>query len=138
MTPAMLCSCVLMGVALTEEVRRLHERILRDAVRLSGGTMLSAAQEAEIDQAQFTRQVQLLEGSHKRLAMQPRAFWQWYAVAIVNALGLPRDVRRAAHLQLAALGRKRMTHMSAAGADVSAHTASVQLPLRRARTGGAR
>jgi hypothetical protein len=136
MTPAVIVSCALVGVVLTDELRRLHERLVRDAVQRSGATMLSAAQEAEIDQAQFTRQIQLLEGSHKRLAMQPRAFWQWYALAIVNAFGLPREARRAVSLELAALGRKRMSRMEAR-ADAPL-TTSVQLPLSRSSMGAPR
>lgn len=91
------------AVALTDDLRRTHERLIRDAVRLSGATMLQAAQEAEIDPAQFTKQAAQAEGSHKRLAMQPRAFWQWYGLAILREFGLPDEVivgARAAQLPL--------------------------------------
>jgi hypothetical protein len=95
-------------VVLSDDLRRTHERALRTAIQLSGSTMRLAAQEAEIDQAQFTRQIQLAEGSLKRLAMQPKRFWQWYAVALAQEFGIPVEARRAGKLAVAALGRKRM------------------------------
>jgi fructoselysine-6-P-deglycase FrlB-like protein len=135
MTPAVIASTVLVGVALSDELRRLHERILRDAVRLSGATMLSASQEAEINQAQFTKQIQMLEGTHKRLAMQPVEFWQWYAVALADAFGMPRELRRAARLDRAVRGRKK--HMAQAHiAPQAPRTVTVQLPLTERKTSG--
>lgn len=101
------------AVTLTDDLRRTHERLLRDAVRLSGGTMTLAAQEAEIDQAQFTKQFQMLEGSHKRLAMQPPDFWRWYALAILHEFGLPAEMtlatraKRMAKMALSSPERKR-------------------------------
>jgi hypothetical protein len=122
MTPAVVCSCVtFFGVALTDALRRRHERALREAVRLSGSTMLRAAQEAEIDQAQLTRQFQLVEGSHKRLAMQPRKFWQWYAVTLTAEFGLPIETKRAARLRAATLG----TVLHGLDGDAEAESAGV-------------
>jgi hypothetical protein len=115
-SPASVCSAVaFVGVALTDEMRRRHERVLRRALELSGATMQQAAQEAGIDKAQFTRQIQLIEGSLKRLAMQPVAFWQWYAVVLTEAFGLPSEAKRAARLALAIMGRKHMARIAAAG-----------------------
>ncbi len=100
-------SCLLIvAVCLTTDLQRRHEKILREAIAKSGQTMLQASQEAEIDKGQFTRQIQMIEGSHKRLAMQPVAFWQWLAVAIVAEFGLPQELETAGRLQRAA----RLTH----------------------------
>jgi fructoselysine-6-P-deglycase FrlB-like protein len=138
MTPIAFASSLLVGVALSDELRRLHERLVRDALRLSGATMLSASQEAEINQAQFTKQIQMLEGTHKRLAMQPVEFWQWYAVALADAFGMPRELRRAARLDRAVRGRKK--HMArAAMAPAAPRTITVQLPLSDSKAvGGSR
>jgi hypothetical protein len=87
--------------------------------------MLRAAQEAEIDQAQLTRQFQLVEGSHKRLAMQPRAFWQWYAVTLTAEFGLPIETKRAARLRAATLGAARRWPRC----RCRSQTTRVQLPL---------
>jgi hypothetical protein len=131
MTPVVVFSfAAFFGVALTDELRRRHERALRDAIHLSGSTMLQASQEAEIDQAQFTRQIQLLEGSHKRLAMQPRAFWRWYAVTLTSEFGLPTEAKRAARLALAAIGRKHMAPMALPA------TVRLELPLAKSHTNG--
>lgn len=96
------------GVTLTEAQRRRVSGVLREAIALSKQTMLRASQEAEINQAQFTRQIDLIDGSLKRLAMQPDAFWQWLAVAIAREFGMPSEAKRAARLALATVGLKRM------------------------------
>lgn len=95
-------------VVLSDDRRRRVSRVMRDAVVLSKQTMRQAAQEAEIDQAQFTKQIELTEGSLKRLAMQPDAFWQWLAVTITGEFGMPTEAKRAARLALASLCLKRM------------------------------
>ena len=95
------CLVILVTVCLTPDLQRRHERVLRNAIAKSGQTMLQASQEAEIDKGQFTRQIQMLEGSHKRLAMQPIAFWQWLAVEIVQEFGLPSELHAAARLHAA-------------------------------------
>jgi len=105
---------VFLGAALTAELQRRHERVLRAAIAKSGQTILQAAQEAEIGQPQFTRQLQGLEGTLKRLQMQPAAFWQWFAVELAQEFGLPEEVETAARL-------KRMAKMS--------YTRTVTLPL---------
>jgi hypothetical protein len=97
----MLFCALAVSVCLTADLQRRHERVLRNAISKSGQTMLQAAQEAEIDKGQFTRQIQMIEGSHKRLAMQPIAFWQWLAVEIVSEFGLPKELETAARLQAA-------------------------------------
>jgi hypothetical protein len=89
---------LVVAVAFSDELRRKHEQLIRDAIQLSKMSMLRASQEAEIDHAQFRRQVEMLEGSHKRLAMQPVEFWQWYAVAIAQAFGLPDAVTQGSRL----------------------------------------
>ena len=100
MITMILCTIAL-TVCLTSDLQRRHERVLRAAISKSGQTMLQASQEAEIDKAQFTRQIQMLEGSHKRLVMQPVAFWQWLAVEIAAEFGLPRELETAGRLQRA-------------------------------------
>ena len=97
-------------VSLTDDRRRRVTRVLRSAVESTPElrTMRRASQEAEIDQPQFQRQLEMTEGSLKRLAMQPDAFWQWLAVAIAVEFGIPREAQRAARLALASMGRKRM------------------------------
>lgn len=108
----MALSMGLVGATVSEDDRRRHEQAIRNAIRLAGMTMLRAAQEAEIDQAQLTRQIRLVEGTLKRLAMQPRAFWQWYAIELMSAFGLPAEARRAMRLALASVGLHRMARMS--------------------------
>ncbi len=105
------------GAVLTDVRRRRVSRVLRDAIALSQQTMLRAAQEAEIDQAQFTRQIDLEAGALKRLAMQPDAFWQWLSVTIAAEFGMPAEAKRAARLALASVGLKRMARMSAQPID---------------------
>lgn len=105
---ASLLATVVGAVVLTDDLRRQHTRALRDAIQRSGSTMLRAAQEAEIDQSQFTRQVDMLEGTHKRLAMQPVAFWQWYALALFAAFGPPDELCHVVRLRRMA----KMTTMS--------------------------
>jgi hypothetical protein len=95
-------------VTLTDDQRRRVVRAVREAIQLSKQTMRQAAQEAEIDQAQFQRQIEMAEGSLKRLAMQPEAFWQWLGVTIAAEFGMPADAKRAARLALASMGLKRM------------------------------
>lgn len=95
-------------IALSDDRRRRVARVMRDAVVLSKQTMRQAAQEADVDQAQFTRQIELSEGTLKRLAMQPDAFWQWLAVTIAAEFGMPAEAKRAARLALASFGLKRM------------------------------
>jgi hypothetical protein len=94
----MILTTMLVGVALTADMKRRHEKVLRNAIVRSGQTFQQAAAEAEINQAQFTRQLQLEEGSHKRLAMQPVTFWQWLAVEITREFGLPAEVETGAKL----------------------------------------
>jgi len=100
--------------ALTDETRRTHERILREAIARAGQTLDQAAREADIDPKQFTRQLQLVEGSHKRLAMQPKAFWQWLAVGLADTFGLPQEVKQAYRLHRRARSFKRMARMTMA------------------------
>ncbi len=90
-----------LAMAFCPDTARRHERILRTAIAKSGQTVQQAAAEAEISQAQFTKQLQLLEGSHKRLAMQPVEFWRWYAVEITREFGLPEELETAGRLQRA-------------------------------------
>ena len=101
----MITSCIVLIVAvvLTGDLRLTHERLLRNALAKSGSSPLRAAQEAEMDKGQFTRTIQMIEGSHKRLAMQPREFWQWYAVEIAAAFGLPAELDTAKRLERAAV-----------------------------------
>ena len=93
----LLCLAVVIG----PDAQRRHERILRNAIAKAGQPVLQAAQEADISQAQFTRQLQMLEGSHKRLAMQPVEFWQWYGLAILQEFGLPKEVETAGRVKAA-------------------------------------
>lgn len=94
----MFTALLVFAVVLTADLQRRHESVIRKAITKSGQTMLQASQEAEIGQGQFTRQIQMLEGSLKRLAMQPQAFWQWWAVEIVNEFGLPQELHVARQL----------------------------------------
>jgi hypothetical protein len=110
---AVLLGGVMGTVAFNDGVRRRHARLLREAIRLAGLTMTRASQEAELDQAQFTRQAEMHEGSLKRLAMLPSAFWQWYAVVLAAEFGMPIEAQRAAKLALASVGRKRMARAGA-------------------------
>jgi hypothetical protein len=87
------------GVALSSDQQRRHEHIYRRAITRSGQTIQQAAAEAEISQPQFTRQLQGLEGTLKRLHMQPVAFWQWYALELLNEFGLPKEVENANRVQ---------------------------------------
>ena len=100
------------AITLTDDDRRRHEQLLREAIRLAGFTMDRAAQEAEIGAPQFTRLVQLQEGTYKRLAMLPREFWQWLAVLIGNEFGLPKEAKQALRLHRRARAFKRMARMS--------------------------
>jgi hypothetical protein len=97
--------------ALTDDKRRVHERILRDAVGMCG-TLDQAAREADIDPKQFSRQLALMEGSHRRLAMQPDEFFQWLAVFYAAHFGLPRKVKEAYRLHRRSLAYRRMAKMT--------------------------
>jgi len=92
---------IFFAVVFSPDAQRRHERILRNAIARSGQTMQQASAEAEINNAQFMRQIKLIEGSHKRLAMQPDEFWRWYAVEIVKEFGLPAELETAGRLQRA-------------------------------------
>jgi len=98
-------------VTLSDDRRRRIAMALRDAIRLSNQTMRQAAQEAEMDQAQFQRQIEMTEGTLKRLAMQPEAFWQWLGVTVSAEFGLPVEAQRAAKLAFATRGLKRQARM---------------------------
>jgi hypothetical protein len=117
--PAFGLLCTMAGfvaavtVTFTDERRRRIAEMLRDAIRLSKQTMSQASQEAEIDQAQFQRQIEMTEGSLKRLAMQPDACWQWLGVSIAAQFGIPEDAKRALLLEQASTGVKRMQRMDA-------------------------
>ncbi len=95
-----LTATIAVGVMLTADLQRRHETVLRTAITKAGLSMKEAAAEADLDKGQFTRQLQMLEGSFKRLAMQPVAFWQWYAVAIAKEFGLPQELDVAQQLEL--------------------------------------
>lgn len=101
------------AVTLTDERRRRITRVFREAIEHSVKTGRLAAQEAEIDQTQFTRQLEMTEGSLKRLAMQPDTFWQWLGVTIAAEFGMPAEAQRAARLALASVGLKRMARAKA-------------------------
>lgn len=111
-------SLAIIGVLLCDARSRRITATIRDAIRLSDSTMRQAAQEAEIDQAQFQRQIELVEGSLKRLGMQRDAFWQWWAVMIAEEFGMPRIAQRAARMALASAGRRRMARIPRASADL--------------------
>jgi hypothetical protein len=81
------------AVAMTDAVRRLHASLLRHASDLAYHSQGRAAQEADLDQAQWRRQIDQIEGTHKRLAMQSDEWWQWYAVVIAQHFGVPGEVR---------------------------------------------
>lgn len=93
---------IFFAVVIGPDAQRRHERILRNAIAKSGQTMLQAAQEAETDKGQFTRTIQLIEGSHKKLAMQPDEFWRWFAVEIAREFGIPAELETATRLERAA------------------------------------
>lgn len=107
----LLSGTALITATISDDDRRRHEQAIRNAIRLAGMTMLQAAQEAGIDQAQFTKQIQLIEGSLKRLAMQPKAFWRWYAIELSAAFGMPTEAKRSMRLALATMGTKRTVRM---------------------------
>jgi hypothetical protein len=99
MTALFALACVVpAAVTLDDERRRQIVRVFRDAITLSKQTMRMASQEAEIDQAQFQRQIEMEQGSLKRLAMQPDTFWQWLAVTIAAEFGVPMEVEHGARL----------------------------------------
>ena len=89
---------ICLGVVVGPDIER-HSRILRDTIAKTGRTVLRAAQDAEISHQQFLRQIEMQEGSHKRLAMQPKEFWQWYAVLLAKEFGLPAELETAARLR---------------------------------------
>ncbi len=95
-------------IAVSDDVRRQHETMLRNALEHAHLTMQQASAEAEINQAQFTRQIQGLEGSLKRLWMLPPVFWQWYALELLAFYGLPTLVQRAARAAFGWFALKRM------------------------------
>lgn len=99
---------VLPCATVTDETRRKHEQMLRAAIAKAGQTLDQAAREAEIDSKQFARQLALVEGSLKRLVMQPRAFWQWWVIGLAAYYGIPSEVKRAYRLSRAAGAHRRM------------------------------
>lgn len=107
-----IVAVAMLGVVLSEARSRRITGTVRAAIRLSDSTMRQAAQEAEIDQAQFQRQIELVEGSLKRLGMQRDEFWQWWAVTIAEEFGMPRVAQRAARMALASAWRRRMARMT--------------------------
>jgi hypothetical protein len=100
---------------------------VRDAIQLSKQTMRQAAQEAEIDQAQFQRQIEMAEGSLKRLAMQPASFWQWLGVTIAAEFGIPAEVEQATRLARAS---HRHEADGAHGAGLVSATARVKEAMK--------
>lgn len=95
-------------VAVSEEDRRRHEALLRAAIAKAGLTLDQSAREAEMDSKQFARQLAMVEGSHKRLLMQPRSFWQWLAIGLAAYYGIPPEVKRAYQLARASGAARRM------------------------------
>ena len=49
-----------------------------------------------------------------KLMKLPAEFWQWYGLLVVEDVGLPTVVRRAALMRVALAGRKRMARMAVA------------------------
>lgn len=96
------------AVALSVDRRDRHAKLLREAISKAGQTLDQSAREAEMDIAQFRRQVDLVEGSHKRLVMQPDRFWQWYGLVILLQYGLPKELRLARKLSRVLVEEKRM------------------------------
>jgi hypothetical protein len=97
---------VAVSVALTDDLRRQRAQMLRSASVRAYGSMKGAAVEAERDQAQFNRQVDALEGSMGTFYRQSDEWWSWLAVSILETVGLPQGLERAADV------RKRMAKAS--------------------------
>ena len=100
MIHAHLLSAAALGLmALSDDVRRRHAEILRLTTARAGMTLQRAAQEAEKDPGQFNRQIDGREGSLPTLWAMPASWWQWYAVTILEAFGLPEAMRVAAQFE---------------------------------------
>lgn len=104
---ALLCVFIV-GITLTDDRRRRHERMLRAALRHADLTLSQSAQEATCDVSRFKRELAGVEGTLRHLFSQPDRFFQWYAVELVRVFGVPQEARRVATLALAAMGLKRM------------------------------
>lgn len=115
------------GVALSDDLCRLHRRLLGEAIEHAHMTMQQASAEAEISQAQFTRQLQGIEGSLKRLWMLPLTFWQWYGLVLVSHFGLPPLAQRAARAAFAWFAVRRMRR----GSFTMLPMTEEQLPVTR-------
>lgn len=101
----MVIACLTIPV--TDDLRRTHEQLLRNALRHANLTIDQASREAEINRAQFTRQLQAIEGSLKRLQMLPADFWRYWALELLGYYGLPKLVRRAIRVGLAIVGLRQ-------------------------------
>ncbi len=106
-----LCAVGPVGMAWDESRARKLQQAIRDAICRSGLTMLRAAQEAQRDQGQITRQVACDEGfgrilasidSHPREAM----FLRHLSVELAVKFGLPREVRVGQRLRQARVARR--------------------------------
>jgi hypothetical protein len=102
----------MIGEALTDDRRRQISRVVRGAFRHNNQTMDNAALEAERDGRQFARQCDGFEGSLTSFMKQPKGFWQWLAVGLLEEFGIPPELERVAQLHRIVSGRKRMAHVA--------------------------
>ncbi|HXG71353.1 MAG TPA: hypothetical protein VNJ04_12175, partial [Gemmatimonadaceae bacterium] len=82
---------------------------IKDAMRHADLSTEKAALYMHQDRAHLHRQLQG-DGhlSAKRMADLPDETWRWLAIGLLDELGLPRELQRAARWQMAQMGRKRM------------------------------
>lgn len=102
------------SISVDDELKQAHLARVKRALSYADIKPDKAAVWMAIDRAQLHR---ALEGQgHLKLThlmLLPADFWQFYGLLIVEDLGLPPLVKRAARLYLALLSRKRMVKMAA-------------------------
>lgn len=84
------------GVALTDERRRRHRKVYRDALRLADLTLDQAARECERDVRQVGRWFDVTEGTLPHLAKLPDKFFAWLGLRLYHEYGPVEEIETAA------------------------------------------
>jgi len=90
-------------------------QVVRDAIRHSNLSLKQASLWQEIDQSQLERQLNGVEHlSLRRMEKLPLKSLQWFFWLGLMKVGLPKEVRRAAIVQFALMGNRRMLRLEQA------------------------
>lgn len=99
-------------ISVDEEMRRAFVTRLRRAIEHAGLNDQQAAMYMGLTPSRWSDQCAGRENiSFSRLMLLPAAVHRWHGLLLVQDLGLPMEVRRAARVAMAVSGAKRMARI---------------------------